>query len=300
VARQPAHPQQLQVAGGAAASGDAEVVGRLGDPDAGVGQQVGQQGQTAAAAGPRSRSPPPLRHRRRLVARPVSAGSGLRRRLGPGRRPATGVPRLAAAGRAGPACARSRRITASRTSTGSSTTAPLPCRATRSAIHSGSSYPISATSQSDPRSPGSIRAAILRNQVPCPRRTRTRAKPVELRRLGGHHVLDQVDAGGHLDRALGPAGLTAPSTLDSRKQRGAPRSRSWPTRYHRPRQDTTPHGSTSRSDSDPSGFRYANRTARRPAPRPGTGCSASSAGVQPRLDVRGCGPARRPPRRPAA
>ena len=47
-------------------------------------------------------------------------------------------------------------------------------------------------------------------------------------------------------RPPGRSALGVPTTRESRKTRSAPRSRSWPTRYQRPRQETTPHGWTRR------------------------------------------------------
>ena len=51
----------------------------------------------------------------------------------------------------------------------------------------------------------------------------------------------------------GPIARTGPTIRDTRNERGAARSRSWPTTYHRPRHDTTPHGSTVRRATSPAG-----------------------------------------------
>src|SRR6185312_7990143 len=59
-----------------------------------------------------------------------------------------------------------------------------------------------------------------------------------------------------------PSVRTGPTIRETRKQRVARRSRSCPTTYHRPRQDTTPHGSRVRATGDSAGcLRCANVTA---------------------------------------
>ena len=103
-------------------------------------------------------------------------------------------------------------------------------------------------------------------------------EPVVLRRLGGHHVAHQVDAGGHLDRAR-PARpgspRRAPGTAGSSAARpGRGRGRPDTTgRARTPRPRARPRGRT----SPPDGFRYANRTARPACTASRQGCSASSA-----------------------
>ena len=52
---------------------------------------------------------------------------------------------------------------------------------------------------------------------------------------------------GRVTDPAGPTVCTPASMRDNRNVRVALRSRSWPTRYHRPRAVTTPHGSTVRS-----------------------------------------------------
>src|SRR5947209_16952966 len=59
-----------------------------------------------------------------------------------------------------------------------------------------------------------------------------------------------------------PSVRTGPTIRETRKQRVARRSRSCPTTYQRPRQDTTPHGSTVRAAGGSAGcLRCANVTA---------------------------------------
>ena len=59
--------------------------------------------------------------------------------------------------------------------------------------------------------------------------------------------------GGTVTPPGAPSVVTGPAIRESRKERTSARSRSWPTRYQRPRAETTPHGSTVRCVTSPVG-----------------------------------------------
>ena len=146
------------------------------------------------------------------------------------------------------ACARSRARTSSRSDSGSSTTASAPYPATSRASRSVEPMSIATTSPSRPRNViFSTTVPARRSAVARPEATQTRAcTPVGASPTAFATMSRRSASSGLRTLPTGPIVVTSAPIRDNRKVRTASRSRSLPTRYHRPRSVTTPHGSTVR------------------------------------------------------
>src|SRR3954451_4154497 len=174
-----------------------------------------------------------------------------------------------------PATVRSRHSTPSSTSPGPSTTASGPYDAISSASTDESAY--GTCSRSQPSSYGSMAFARRRRLTQDPVRARTFASDVGL----GGASSDTSDLrsvpSGTLNAAGSPTVFTSPVIRDSRNIRVASRSRSLPTTYHRPCQDTMPHGSSVRVIGSDAPLRKCwNRTACRATTADHSGSNAGS------------------------
>ena len=226
VAGQPAHPQQLQVPAQLAFA-DPEVGGRLGDRDARTGDQV-RAPATAAAATARSR-------RSRSPRAPVGTAWCTGR---------------ACAAAAAAQFAR----TAAASSSGCSTdhVRPVPGQPPGHRLQAAQIQLqlVAGSAVEGPRAqprPSRRSPCGASGRHPHPRDTGDRGRLDVVPRPwpSGRRRPARVTA------PVRPVGVTGSRIRDTRNERGASRSRSCPTRYQRPRQDTTPHGSTVRRVSLP-------------------------------------------------
>src|SRR5690606_11549324 len=155
---------------------------------------------------------------------------------------------------------------ASRRSGGPSTSTASPYPTTSSASAYRTSYATSSTSRPAPspaRASGTDPTTVPRARS-APARSGTTARRATPPASRDPSAASTSTSTGASNASRGPVARTRPSTRLNRYDRGAPRSRSKPTRYQPPRRAAIRHGCTRRDRTSPVlAARYVNDTARR-------------------------------------